>query len=112
MMINETLQNFKGRLIALKRDHQKRPIKVSLYTPSGEDILLEFLIPVKQLRYLINENVKIRGKILSDDGEGKRVLAKSITKDWEKYVVGILSVTGEEDGFEEYHVSDLISLPA
>jgi hypothetical protein len=106
-MLVHTNQIFDGILVAAAWDRLNRIRKVSLYTLDGEDILLEHKYGIEKFRPLINQRVRVRGEVVSDDREERKILVRRIHRLGKEYFKRSPSVE-----FEEYSVSDLVAFSA
>ena len=80
--------------------------KSSLYTEDGEDILLEHRYGMKKFMSLMNKKVRIKGDVVSDDHEGKKVLVKRISK------IGKVFCSPESTNKDKFHAADSVNFAA
>ena len=79
-METKSNQNFYGIITPASWGKGNEIKKLCLYTDDGEDILLDHDLGIKKLKPFINKYVKVTGKMVSDDHDGRKVLVKRVLK--------------------------------
>lgn len=89
---------YEGTLVASDWDRLDNVSQSSLFTQEDEDILLDHSSGMKKFRPYLNQKVRILGKIVSINRDGKKVLVKKITR-----IIGDFKKSRNEslNGFDE-----------